>query len=59
MTTVAEWAARSGWRLDALSTGRLDYAFSTLDQFGMTSTCETLGKTMGSDHVPVVMTVRY
>jgi endonuclease/exonuclease/phosphatase family metal-dependent hydrolase len=45
-------------RFDALLIGRLDYVFSTLDQFGITSTCETLGRTLGSDHVPVVVTLR-
>ena len=46
-------------RLDTLVTGRLDFMFSTLDDFGLTRTCQTLDDAMGSDHVPVTMTIRY
>jgi len=46
-------------RLDVFFLQRLDFMFSTLDDFGVTHTCETLTHTMGSDHVPVSMTVRY
>jgi endonuclease/exonuclease/phosphatase family metal-dependent hydrolase len=46
-------------RVDALFLGRLDFVFSTLDDFGLTRTCETLREPMGSDHVPLLMTVRF
>ena len=45
-------------RLDVFFLQRLDFMFSTLDDFGLTRTCETLKDTIGSDHVPVVMDVR-
>jgi endonuclease/exonuclease/phosphatase family metal-dependent hydrolase len=46
-------------RVDAFFIGRLDFMFSTLDDFGLTRTCETLGDSMGSDHVPLLMTIRF
>jgi len=45
-------------RLDVFFLQRLDFMFSTLDDFGLARTCATLKHTMGSDHVPVVMEVR-
>ena len=44
--------------LDLFFLHRLDFMFSTLDDFGLTRTCETLKDTMGSDHVAVVMEVQ-
>ena len=46
-------------RVDAFFVGRLDFMFSTLDDFGLTRTCETRGDAMGSDHVPLLMIVRF
>jgi endonuclease/exonuclease/phosphatase family metal-dependent hydrolase len=46
-------------RLDVFFLQRLDFMFSTLDDFGLMRTCETLKETMGSDHVAVVMRLRY
>lgn len=46
-------------RLDVLFLQRLDFMFSTLDDAGLMHTCTTLKKTFGSDHVPVVMEVKY
>jgi endonuclease/exonuclease/phosphatase family metal-dependent hydrolase len=46
-------------RVDALFLGRLDFVFSTLDDFGLTRTCETLRDSRGSDHVPLLMTIRF
>jgi endonuclease/exonuclease/phosphatase family metal-dependent hydrolase len=46
-------------RLDVFFLHRLDFMFSTLDDFGLIRMCETLTDTMGSDHVAVAMTVRY
>jgi len=45
--------------LDVVAIKRLDFMFSTLNEFGLTKTCETLGDRMGSDHVPVVMTAGF
>jgi endonuclease/exonuclease/phosphatase family metal-dependent hydrolase len=45
--------------LDVFLIKRLDYMFSTLNEFGLTQTCETLDDRMGSDHVPVVMTTQF
>jgi endonuclease/exonuclease/phosphatase family metal-dependent hydrolase len=46
-------------RFDVFFLERLDFMFSTLDDFGHMHTCETLTDTMGSDHVPVVMDLKY
>jgi endonuclease/exonuclease/phosphatase family metal-dependent hydrolase len=46
-------------RTDVLVTKRLDFIFSTLGMFGLTRTCQTLDDAMGSDHVPVIMTVQF
>ena len=46
-------------RVDKLSVGRLDYMFSTLDDFGLMRTCQTLEDSVGSDHVPVVMNITF
>jgi endonuclease/exonuclease/phosphatase family metal-dependent hydrolase len=46
-------------RLDVFFLQRLDFTFSTLDDFSLMHTCETMKHTMGSDHVPVSMTLRY
>ena len=46
-------------RVDAFFLGRLDFMFSTLDDFGLTRTCETLRDRMGSDHVPLLMTIHF
>lgn len=46
-------------RVDALFLGRLDFVFSTLDDAGLTRTCETMRDSMGSDHVPLMMTIRF
>lgn len=50
---------RLPFRVDKLSVGRLDYMFSTLDDFGLMRTCQTLDDPIGSDHVPVVMTITF
>jgi endonuclease/exonuclease/phosphatase family metal-dependent hydrolase len=50
---------RRAMRADVLFTARLDFMFSTLDDFGLTRTCQTLEDAMGSDHVPVAMTITY
>jgi endonuclease/exonuclease/phosphatase family metal-dependent hydrolase len=46
-------------RLDVLFLKRLDFMFSTLGDAGLMHTCTTLKKTFGSDHVPVVMDLKY
>jgi len=46
-------------RVDVLFVDRLDYMFSTLDDFGLMRTCQTLDDRMGSDHVPLVMTIQF
>jgi endonuclease/exonuclease/phosphatase family metal-dependent hydrolase len=48
-------------RLDlfAFFLGRLDYLFSTLEDYGVRRECETLSDAFGSDHLPVLMTVEY
>jgi len=46
-------------RLDVFFLQRLDFMFSTLDDFSLMRTCETMKHTMGSDHAPVSMTLRY
>jgi endonuclease/exonuclease/phosphatase family metal-dependent hydrolase len=46
-------------RIDAFFLGRLDFMFSTLDEVGLMRTCETLRDGLGSDHVPLLMTIRF
>jgi len=46
-------------RIDRVFTGRLDFMFSTLDDFGVKWTCQTLRSPMGSDHVPLRMTLYF
>ena len=50
---------RRAMRVDVLFTARLDFMFSTLDDFGIRRTCQTLSNPMGSDHVPLMMTITY
>ena len=46
-------------RIDVLLGDRLDYMFSTLDDFGLMRTCRTLSDGFGSDHVPLEMTIQF
>jgi len=48
-------------RLDVLAffIGRLDFMFSTLGSLGIVRECRTLTDAYGSDHLPVLLTVRY